>query len=168
MPLIVSKKEELIGSISEERGNWTEIITLEIDIPDDTPGWTLQITGTAVVSGMQLRLRKDGQVLDWIFGTGNRSDWEQQTAIDIIQGVSPGKHQITLEGTMGTAMRRRLIAMAWREEISAVATSSSTGARRKSTAKKKAARKAPRKKAISKASAPRKKQAAKKKSKTTK
>ena len=165
MPLIISKKNELIGSVSEDRGDWKDVITLEIDIPDDAHKWTLQITGSAVVSSMQFRFRIDGQILDWVFGTGARSDWDQQLAVDIIQGVPPGRHEIALEGTKGTAMRRRLIAIAWHEETPGIEANLSAGAKRKSSVKKKAARKVPRKKSIAKRAAPKKKQSVKKKSK---
>jgi hypothetical protein len=157
LPLVVSKKNEEIGSVSEDRGVWRDIISLEIEIPDGMQKWTLQITGCAVVSGMQLGFTVGGQILDWVFGTGAGTGWEQQSAVDIIQEVLPGKHEVTLEGTRGTAMRRRLIAIAWPEDLP------TTASGRKSSAKKKSARKSAPKKTSAKSAASGIKKAVKKK-----
>ena len=166
MPLIVSKKEEWIGSISEQQGDWIDIASLQVDLPQEASRWTLQVTASAIVSGMQTRFRIDGQVVNWGFGSGNGPDWEQLQATDLLHGLAPGKHEVALEGSRGMALRRRLVVVAWHEDDEGKpATIKSTVKKapaKKKTAKKPASKKPATKKAVSKKAANRKSAAKKK------
>ena len=155
MSLIVSKKEELVGSISEKRGDWIDIVTLELELPEESPRWALQVNASAIVSGMQVRFRIDGQVVNWGFGTGNGPDWEQLQATDLFGGLAPGRHQIALEGSRGSAMRRRLVVVAWQEDLQGEPATIKSRSK-KSAVKRKAAKKVAAKKATPKKTAPKK------------
>lgn len=103
-----------------------EIVSVDLKLPGEGPGWVVIVTGTATHwnANFRLTLYKNGQtkpaeVDPWTWGSGTGNDWDVQTQQHAFQNVQSGTYQVRLEGRCFIKCKvasGRIVALALRKD----------------------------------------------------